>query len=334
MPTPRTMIITALLSACALLLAACGGSGGGGGGGPTGPTVLTCGGAFGACGGGTGPAITIQGRIRYERLQYDPGGLGPATETRPARYIDVEVRGAGGTPCFGRTSTDANGDYALIVTPDPGTQIEVAVFSRTSASPSHDITVHRADPPFSFSHSQNDVFCRASAGFTAQSRTVDLTVPYGNDPVDRPSIGFGVLDVLAGQADVVQAAIGASLPELHAYTRIGNNAAIFKTSFYSASTGSIAILGGAAGLPDTTDTDYFDDSVLAHEFHHFVDRAISHSWSRGGAHGGQDLEPATHCGELDLRHPVVEFGGQYVDLRFELPGVGDQPFGSHRLISE
>ena len=118
----RSLAFGLLLPLALLGLTACGSSGGGDGL-PAGPSVTSCGGAFGPCGGGTGPAITIQGRILYERLIASAAGLGPGTETRPARYIDVEVRSAGGSTCFGRASTDANGDYALIVTPDAGTEL-------------------------------------------------------------------------------------------------------------------------------------------------------------------------------------------------------------------
>ena len=142
-PVARTSVLALLLAVAVGLLPGCG-SGGGGPVIPTGPAVTTCGGSFGPCGGGTGPVITIQGRILYERLVATATGLGPATETRPARYVDVEVRSAGGDTCYGRTSTDANGDYAILVTPDAGTEIEVAVFSRTTSSAQHDLTVHRA----------------------------------------------------------------------------------------------------------------------------------------------------------------------------------------------
>jgi len=314
MPAPRHPLLAVLLLAVAVGCAGCG-SAGGSGGPPPGPTTTSCGGAFGACGGGSGPVITIQGRIHYERLVYTLAGLGPATETRAARRIDVEVRSEGGATCYGRTSTDENGDYAILVTPDAGTEIEVAVFSRTFADPGHDLTVHQANPPTFYVHSQNDVFCRASSGFTAGSTTLNMTVPYGTDPTDRPSIGFGALDVVVGQADGVMAAIGAPLPSLHVYTRMGNNASIFNTSFYSATARSIALLGGAAGLPDTTDTDYFDDSVIAHEFQHFVNNVLSHSWSRGGAHGGQDLEPNFSWGEgLATGFGMLNLGSRfYID---------------------
>ncbi len=322
MPAPRPLLLLVTLLALAAACAACG-SGGGGGPAP-GPSTTTCGGAFGACGGGSGPVITIQGRILYERLLYTLAGLGPGTETRPARYIDVEIRSAGGATCYGRTSTDANGDYAILVTPDAGSQIEVAVFSRTSADATHDLTVHEANPPTFNVHSQNDVYCRATAGFTAGSSTRNLTVPYGSDPVSRPSIGFGALDVLAGQVDGVMAAIGGTLPALHAYTRIGNNASIFNTSFYSHTARSIALLGGAAGMPDTSDTDYFDDGVIAHEFHHFANKVLSHSWSRGLSHGGQDLEPNFSWSEgLATGFGMLMLGSSsYIDTANTNSGIG------------
>ena len=40
---------------------------------------------------------------------------------------------------------------------------------------------------------------------------------------------------------------------------------------------TFTILGGSAGNLDTTDTDYFDDGVIAHEFGHFVEFNMSAS---------------------------------------------------------
>jgi hypothetical protein len=328
MLAPRPLLVLATLIALAALCAGCG-SGGGGGPAP-GPSTTTCGGAFGTCSGGTGPVITVQGRILYERLVYSVAGRGAATPSRAARLIEGELPSAGGTTCYGRTSTNASGDYAILVTPDAGSEIEVAAFSRTSADATHDLTVHEANPPSFNVHSQNDVFCRASMGFTAVSATQNLTVPYGSDPVSRPSIGFGALDVLVGQVDGVMAATGGTLPALHAYTRIGNNATLFNTSFYSHTARSIALLGGAAGMPDTSDTDYFDDGVIAHEFHHFAVRVLSHSWSRGGSHGGQDLEPSFAWGE----GLATGFGMLMLGSRFYVDSANtNSAFGGSILFS-
>jgi hypothetical protein len=69
------------------------------------------------------------------------------------------------------------------------------------------------------------------------------------------------------------------------------NAGATGTSFYNDAAKALTILGGAAGALDTTDTDYFDDAVVAHEYGHFVEFNMAASRNRGGPHGGEALEP-------------------------------------------
>jgi len=284
----------------ALSLSACGGGGGGGGGAQV-----------GTCGGGGGPSLTITGHVLYTRLRLGPSGLGPATENRPARFIDVEVRDAGTGGCYGRTSTDATGAYALLVTPPVGATLVVDVFSRTLVAGGRDLVVHEANPPSFDVHSETNAFTYASAPFPAAGGVHDLTVPYDTGPANRPSIGFGLLDILITCWDEAVGAIGSTLPRCNAYTQIGNNFTLSNSSFYNAGSDALAFLGGSAGVPDASDTDYFDDAVVAHEFSHFVDRSITYSMSRGGPHGPDLLEPnfawseglATGFGCLLLRNP-------------------------------
>jgi hypothetical protein len=272
--------VAALLAAA---LPACGGGGGGGG----------LGGGPGGCSAGGGPPIQVSGTILYQRLQSTAIGIGPLLETRPARFVDVEVRAEGGGTCYGVTHADALGDYSLLVMPPTGTSIEVRVWSRTADDPSREITTHDADPPVFNSHSSANVFSHASTPFPASGpMIVDLTVPYNpGSSSSRPSIGFGVLDTLVTCWDALATAGGLTPTPLHAYTRLGNNAALQSTSFYRPSAFAMGILGGAAGNLDNSDTDYFDETVLAHEFCHHMERTISLSQTRGGAHSGAPLEP-------------------------------------------
>jgi len=306
-PALRAFRATPVVAAALLLLLAggCGAAGGGGGGAkPAGP-----------CGSGGGPLITVSGQVHYVRLVLGAGGIGPATQTRPARFIDVEVREPGGGACFGRTSTDATGAYSLVVDPPAGSSIEVLALSRTLADPQRDVFVHEANPPFYDSHSETDVYQYASAPFTATTTSVGITVPYTGGPANRPAIGFGLADTLITCWDEARAALGAVLPRCHAYTRLGNNFTLGQTSYYSPGVRALAFLGGSTGLPDNSDTDYFDDAVVAHEFMHFLNRNVGYAMSRGGAHGGELLEPnfawseglATGFGCLLLRDP------EYVD---------------------
>jgi len=241
--------------------------------------------------------VTISGVVSYERLVLTLGGLGPAAETRLARHVDVEIRSASSGACYGRGSTDAGGSYSLTVMPPAGESIEVVAFSRTLEAPNHDIFVHEALPPFSNTHAETNVFSYASAPFTATSQVINFRVPYYSGPANRPAIGFGLLDILVTCWDGLMAANAKPPERAHAYTLLGNNASLQNTSFYDHSVRSMALLGGAAGLPDDSDTDYFDDGVVAHEFMHFVDKLISHSMSRGGPHSGSLIEPNFSWGE-------------------------------------
>lgn len=294
----------------ALALTACGG--GSGGGGPD------QGGTIPGCAGGTGTFRVISGTVRFQRLRLKTTGLGPELDLLPARHVDVEVRIQADGSCLGRTSTDASGAYSVAVAPEDGTVMQVVVFSRTAFDPTRDYTVHNADPPVSNTHDPNNAY-----SFTINdvpgtgSQVVDIDVPYIFGGA-RPSIGFGTLDIVVTCIDQVAAAVTpTAVAPVHIYTRLGNNTTLNGASFYRPGANAIALLAGAAGQEDSTDTDYFDDAVVAHELGHYVENTLSHSLSRGGRHSGEPLEPnfafseghATGFGNLLLGTPL------YIDSR-------------------
>lgn len=241
---------------------------------------------------GTGPEVTVTGTVDYQRLVLSPGGLGPALELRPARFVDVQVRVSGGGTCYGTTSTDATGGFALVARPPAGSTLEVWAFTRTNQDPLRRITVHDALPPSSNAHSDANVFSWTSGAFAAGSATpVRLEVPYDRgSTTSRPSIGFGLSDILLTCSESVRLATGSAPPLCHAYTRLGNNGST-GTSFYSHASRALTLLGGASGNLDGSDTDYFDDGVIAHEYHHFIEYHLAHTLTRGGSHAGEKLEP-------------------------------------------
>jgi len=57
-------------------------------------------------------------------------------------------------------------------------------------------------------------------------------------------------------------------------------------SFYSQGTNNLFILGGINGNVRTADTDHFDDSVILHEYGHFLEDNYGNSQSPGGSHDG------------------------------------------------
>ncbi len=297
---------------------------------------------------GDGPPVVIEGRVRYERLVLSQLGLGPALETRPAPYVDVQLRGANDGPCYAQTSADGDGAFAATVRAPDGSALRMWVLARTRYDPVRDLVVHHGVAPADGDHQDLDVFFHASEPFDpATTTTVDLVVPYRRDgPEDRPSIGFGILDVLGRCDGYVRAAAGGTLPPCHAYTRVGNNGAI-GTSFYDPVRGAINILGGAAGNPDGSDTDYFDDAVIAHEYGHFVEVNLVHTLSRAGEHGAGLVEPplawsegqATAFGCLcrgDSRYvdTLTTTGGAQFDTDIESAPHLDKGIGSEETVAD
>jgi hypothetical protein len=57
-------------------------------------------------------------------------------------------------------------------------------------------------------------------------------------------------------------------------------------SFYVPGDRKLYILGGSNGNVRTADTDHFDDSVILHEYGHFLEDVYGHSDSPGGSHDG------------------------------------------------
>lgn len=57
-------------------------------------------------------------------------------------------------------------------------------------------------------------------------------------------------------------------------------------SFYSPGNSKLYILGGANGDVKASDTDHFDDSIILHEYGHFLEDVYGHSESPGGSHTG------------------------------------------------
>lgn len=64
------------------------------------------------------------------------------------------------------------------------------------------------------------------------------------------------------------------------------NAPTVMASFFVASEDRLYILGGKNGDVKASDTDHFDDSVILHEYGHFLEAHYSHSDSPGGSHNG------------------------------------------------
>ncbi|MDG0814770.1 hypothetical protein [Bdellovibrio svalbardensis] len=96
--------------------------------------------------------------------------------------------------------------------------------------------------------------------------------------------GNGVPSTVAGQwwvADKVTAYWKAGFNPRSYFSTDGAN-----LSFYGMGTNKLYILGGANGDVKNADTDQFDDSVILHEYAHFLEDNYGNSVSPGGSHNG------------------------------------------------
>jgi hypothetical protein len=292
----------------AVLLAACGGGGGGGGGPP--------------------PAdVTISGRITFDRIPFDTtfgNGLNPAAPVQsPAREVTVQAIEASSSNVLATATTDANGNYSVVVPANRNLFIRArAEMVKTGAAPTWNFSVRN-----NTTAGTNDALYAldgdpASSG-TANS-TRDLNAPSGFGTTsytdERAAAPFAILDtVFKAKQLVLSATPNAAFPALSLFWSEDNRPTAGRfcpddgdigTSSYIVFTANemdqctpprtnsdgIYILGDFSG--GVGDTDEFDESVIAHEFGHYIEDRFGRSDSIGGEHSGSDSL-------LDLR---VAFG--------------------------
>ncbi|MBK9293459.1 MAG: hypothetical protein IPM57_03305 [Oligoflexia bacterium] len=72
------------------------------------------------------------------------------------------------------------------------------------------------------------------------------------------------------------------------YTYVGGSSTV-GVSFYVIGSGRLYILGGINGDIDNSDFDHFDNSIINHEYGHFIEDAFSKADSPGGLHDGNHI---------------------------------------------
>ncbi len=98
-------------------------------------------------------------------------------------------------------------------------------------------------------------------------------------------------------------------PGFNPGTYVGTSSGL---SFYSPSESKLYILGGLNGDPDNTDTDHFDNTVIIHEYGHFIEDQYSKTNSPGGSHTGTGVIDA----RLAWGEGWANFFGVYVNSYF------------------
>jgi hypothetical protein len=278
-----------LLAVFTLLLGACGGGGGGnsGDGGFNKPAP--------------GASVTVSGTVSYEFVpaNLNCSGLNfSATQVRPIRGATVVLLNSSGAE-IARTVSDAVGGYAFSnVAANTSVRIRVLAESKSSAAAGWDVEVRdnvdtsAAPPPLA----SRPMYSVESSDFGTGSNNVtrNLTAQTGwggaGYTAPRAAAPFAILDTIyTGIQFLKTVDADISLPPLDVFWSVNNTVDIpglpdtdtgeLGGSFYEPGIDSLFLTGDAS-----SDTDEFDDHIVAHEWVHFLDDSIFRSDSLGGTH--------------------------------------------------
>lgn len=241
--------------------------------------------------------VKVLGKFKYRPTVFgsDPGLYPPTVSTiEPIPFAEYQVYDSAGTLVqAGETETDGE---AVIDMPSVAGNYSVNIFSRALNS-NLKVSVlsdKYSNQPYAISKSFTVTSANISAGIPldigevvaeadeALSSNIEgaafniyynilIANEYIRDTIAQPS----------WVADKVQVYWKAGF---NPYTYYYSNAP--SLSFYVPGERKLYILGGSNGNVRTADTDHFDDSVILHEYGHFLEDVYGHSDSPGGSHNG------------------------------------------------
>ena len=243
---------------------------------------------------------TINGQITFARVPFKArtagnpnAGLDYANPVQqPSRGVQVRALAASTQTELARTTTDAQGNYSLTVAAD--TMVTLQVIARmlrdtTQALPRWDMRVQDGVTGISPYAYTEGVSFNSNAG-TAHN----IAIPAGSNAAGtaagaRPSAAFAILDTLyQGMQTITGVA-----PTIEFPTLIVDWGSQTLGTFFTTGPQRIALLADL-----NTDTDEFDQHVIAHEFGHYIEFNFSRANNIGGPHGvGDKLDPRVAFGE-------------------------------------
>lgn len=249
-------------------------------------------------------AITATGRALFQRRQFTASGLGDTDPTSyPIRYAEIAVW-QDNQYLIQCATTDGNGNFELQV-PNTGLVYTVRLYSRGRNSYVNASVLNspRENEPYeltttftaSGSPSLGDLIAPAKGTLEGGAFNIFDQIVAANEFLRAQTLSCN-----ASFADCTPFTVA---PKAIVYWAKGVNPASYfgissGISFYNKDTKAIYILGGLSGDVDREDTDHFDNSVIIHEYGHFIEDHYSATDSPGGSHDANSIvDPRLAWGE-------------------------------------
>jgi len=238
------------------------------------------------------PAVTVTGTaVYYYRPIHATSHVlsgNPVSDTIAAAEVVVTDSAGNEVQC---SSVDGSGNISLSLPKTAGTYT-VKINSRANnsllkASVLDDIN---ANNPYSISKT-------ITLDGTSTSQALGQVTAYARQSESAAIEGaaFNILKQLYKTNDYIRTKINDTswvAEKVTAYWKAGFNPYSYfgypstLLSFYAAGERKLYILGGKDGNVKTSDTDHFDNSVIIHEYGHFLEDVYGKSDSPGGSHNG------------------------------------------------
>lgn len=264
-------------------------------------------------------AITLSGTATYTSVPATSGGLDYASTTNePIRGAVVQIVDQASSVIYSEGNLDASGNYSLSAPANTAIRIIVQAALGTPGSP-HTAVVDNTD-----AQSLYAIFMDMTTGavdssgndFNADS---GWDIPSTSYTSARNAGPFAILDVIYQAEQMVLAADGSATFPTLLVNWSENNIPVsgdpdigeIGTSFYEPSSRSLWILGA-----EDTDTDEYDQAIVAHEWVHYFEDQFSRSDSPGGPHASGDiLDPSVALSEglANAVSGIIRGTNEYID---------------------
>lgn len=283
------------------------------------------------------PSYTMSGTAIYQKRPITSNGLANSTNNMPIRKAEMKIVDSSGNTVQCAETSDT-GTFSFTV-PQSGATYTIKVLSR--ANHTNNKASVLKDPDTNVPH-------EISTTVVASSNQPGITITAPAASAGSLTAGaFNILDqIYTANLFLVNNSGGAFsvTTKVQAYWDKGVNPVTYfggdpdeGVSFYVPGTDKLYILGGINGDVTVMDTDHFDDSVIIHEFGHFVEDNYAITDSPGGAHyGTYAVDPrlawseafATFLATQALVDPV------YKDTKGIYTGPGTGGFGFYYDVED